>query len=534
MRDEISIVLCGEAGQGIQTVENVLIKVLKLSGYHVFATKEYMSRVRGGTNSTSLRISDHPVRAYIERIDLLFQLGHDLTKHLKKRIGKETKIISNLPNNMAAVGMVARIIGLDEQFVSDFVGKYFSAKGADIVRGNLEALQKGYEEGKKIDLGIHLSSDPKVKEDIIISGADAIGLGALAGGLNFIAAYPMTPSTGIFTFLSQQAANLGIISEQAEDEISAMNMIIGAWYAGARAMVTTSGGGYDLMQEGLSLAGMLETPVVISLGMRPGPATGLPTRTEQGDLNLALYSGHGEFPRAIFAPGSIEQAVSITQKAFDVADKFQVPVFILSDQYLVDSYYNLPEIDISKYKAQNHFIKTSKDYVRYQLTEDGVSPRGIPGNGEGLVIVDSDEHDQEGHITEDLELRERFVNKRLKKLDGLKKETLEPELIGSGKYETLIVGWGSNYNTIKEALAVIGKTNISFLHFPQVYPLHEKTAEYLKKAKRLIIIENNAQGQFCELIAKETGIRIERKILKYNGLPFSVEELVSSIKGEIQ
>ncbi len=543
MRNELSIVLCGEAGQGIQTVENVLTRVLKLSGYHVFATKEYMSRVRGGCNSTSIRVSSKRLSAYVDRIDILVPLGKERTKHLNKRITKDTRILveheqiaveNKIYTNIAAVGVLSGVIGADKKVLSDYLSGYFSAKGAKTIEENQKAAGKGYELGINLassgKFALKIDPDPKVKNEIMISGAEAIGLGALMGGCNFISAYPMTPSTGVFTFLAQNAAGLEIVSEQAEDEIAAINMAIGAWYAGARAMVTTSGGGYDLMQEGMSLAGMLETPVVVSLGMRPGPATGLPTRTEQGDLDLALYSGHGEFPRAIFAPGSLEQAVELSRRAFDTADKFQVPVFILSDQYLVDSYYNLPSIDIPKEPPKKYFIKTAKDYRRYELTENGLSPRGVPGFGEGLVAADSDEHDEEGHITEDLELRKRFVEKRMNKLKLLEEEALEPELIGEKNSRILIVGWGSNFGIIKEALSALGRNDISFLHFPQVYPLPKSTMGHLRLAKRVIAIENNARGQFAELIEKLTGIKITERILKYDGLPFSVEELVSRIK----
>jgi 2-oxoglutarate ferredoxin oxidoreductase subunit alpha len=478
--DDLSIVLYGEAGQGIQTVENVLVRLLKISGYHVFATKEYMSRVRGGVNSTSIRVSSRPVSSYTERIDLLFALTQGDTKHLQKRISPQTVKLSQMANNITAVGVIAEILSIDHGLVENYVRQYFIKKDEAAIRSNLEAVNQGYALGR----------DLKFNNQILITGAEAIALGALAGGCNFISAYPMTPSTGIFTFLSQHAAEFDLISEQAEDEISAINMALGAWYAGARAMVNTSGGGFDLMQEGLSLAGMLESPLVISLAGRPGPATGLPTRTEQADLNLALYSGHGEFPRIIFAPGNLAQAFDLTQKAFNLADKYQVPVFVLSDQYLNDSYYNIPPPNLESAPVEKYFVQTAQDYKRYQLAENGISPRGIPGFGEGLVVQDSDEHDEQGHITEDLDLRVKMVEKRLKKLDGFKADEVLPELIGAQDYTTLILGWGSTRN----------------------------------------IIENNATAQFGNLLKLYTGIDCEEKILKYNGLPFSVEEVKDKIE----
>ncbi|UCC22313.1 MAG: 2-oxoacid:acceptor oxidoreductase subunit alpha, partial [Planctomycetota bacterium] len=365
----------------------------------------------------------------------------------------------------------------------------------------------------------------------LLSGAEAVSLGAIAGGCNFVSSYPMSPSTAVLVFLARRGRDFGIIAEQAEDEIAAMNMAIGAWYAGARAMVTTSGGGFALMTEGLSLAGMLESPIVIHLGQRPGPATGLPTRTEQADLELALYAGHGEFPRIILAPGSIEDAFYLTQRAFNLASKYQVPVFVLTDQYFLDSYYNTASLELSGLEIDQHVVKTAKGYNRYELTDDGISPRGIPGYGEGLVAVDSDEHDTAGHITEDLDLRVAMVDKRLKKMDSIKAEAIEPELIGPEDYKTLIVCWGSTYHVASEAIKTLGSDDVSLLHFRQVYPLHESAAEYLKRARELVLIEGNATSQFGRLLKLRTGIDIENKILKYDGLSFSVEEVAERLGG---
>jgi 2-oxoglutarate ferredoxin oxidoreductase subunit alpha len=340
----------------------------------------------------------------------------------------------------------------------------------------------------------------------------------------------MTPATGVFTFIAQHSKDFDIIIEQAEDEISAMNMAIGAWYAGARAMVTTSGGGFDLMTEGLSLVGNQETPMVIHLSQRPGPATGLPTRTEQADLELALYAGHGEFPRIILAPGKIEDALYLTQKAFNLADKYQVPVFILTDQYFVDSYYNLPSVDLSNLKIDKYIVKTKKGYKRYRLTENGISPRGVPGFGEEILSADCHMHDEEGHISENLGLRTKMVNKFLKKMELIKKDVIPLELIGNEDYRTLVICWGSNYNVVNEAIKKLERDDVSFLHYKQVYPLHPDTLNYLRSAKDIVIVENNATSQFGKLIKLYTGIDIEKKILKYNGLPFSVEEIVKKLK----
>jgi len=563
-KDEVSVVVCGEAGQGIQTVEQILARYLKLSGFHVFATKEYMSRVRGGSNSTEIRISSKRISAYLDRIDILIPFHQGAIKHVEKRITPETivlgdkeiiskdspmevkefidipfsKIASDIGGriyvNIIAAGVVLGTIGVEQHLLTNFIREFFSKKSEDVIKRNVEAIKKGYEIGTQIlnsgKIEFTIRSSPKIKDENLLNGAEVVGLGALAGGCKFLSSYPMSPSTGVMVFLSQRMDDFDIVVEQAEDEISAINMAIGASYGGARSMVTTSGGGFALMIEGVSLAGMLEIPVVIHLGQRPGPATGLPTRTEQADLELALYSGHGEFPRIILAPGNLKDAFFLTQKAFNLADKYQIPVFVLTDQYLIDSLMNLPLLDISDTRDENHVVKTHKGYKRYELTEDGISPRGIPGFGEGLVGVDSDEHDEEAHITEDLIIREKMVDKRLKKLDSIKKEIVPPELVGSTNYKVLITGWGSTDNVVREALQELGREDISFLHFKQVYPLYEGTRDYLQKAQENIIIENNATSQFGKLIKLYTGVDIEAKILKYNGLAFSVEEVAAEIK----
>ncbi|MFH1753595.1 MAG: 2-oxoacid:acceptor oxidoreductase family protein, partial [Candidatus Omnitrophota bacterium] len=341
-KKSISLLICGEAGQGIQTVEVMLTKIIKDEGFNVYATKEYMSRVRGGSNSAEIRISNEDVRAPVNFVDICVLLDKEALKHVEDRLSGSTIILaeksikwdsehkiidlpftqeaevigSNIYGNTIAVGVILGMMDLDDDKALESVKKGFYRKGEDIVENNLKAVLKGYEIARSlIDSGqiqkerfaLPERADMPEKE-ILCNGAEAIGMGAIAGGCNFISSYPMSPSTGVLTFLAQQASKFGIIAEQAEDEISAINMALGAWYAGARAIVTTSGGGFALMGEGVSLSGMMELPIIVHLAQRPGPATGLPTRTEQGDLELALYSGHGEFPRAIFAPGSVEEA----------------------------------------------------------------------------------------------------------------------------------------------------------------------------------------------------------------------------------
>ena len=560
--DDVSIVLCGEAGQGIQTVEHILTQTLKLSGYHVFSTEEYMSRIRGGSNSTLVRVSSKRVSAPVSRIDLLVPFSPGAVRHIQKRISPETIILgekkvygkeyqgenaidvplseiaqeigSPIYSNTVAVALLAGLLQVDREVFDQYLRHHFAGKEETIIQKNLEAARRGYGMSDEFlrngKIQINLAKNNENKDEILIDGVEALAMGAVAGGCNFLSFYPMSPSTAVAVLLAEHSGEFGIIVEQAEDEISAMNMGIGAWYTGARGLASTSGGGFALMVEGLSLAGMLESPIVVHIGQRPGPATGLPTRTEQGDLLFSLFSGHGEFPRIILAPGTIEDCFNLAQKAFDLADQYQVPVFILTDQYLLESHYNIPSLDPARIPLQKHFIETKQGYQRYQLTETGLSLRGIPGFGEGLVVLDSDEHDEEGHITEDLDLRTQMVNKRLKKSDLLMKDAVAPEIIGPKNYETLIIGWGSTYHIIRETLGRLGRKDTSLLHFKQVYPLHPNTVDYLRKAKKKVIVENNGTGQFGQLIRMQTGFDMDHKILKYNGLPFSLEELEVHLK----
>lgn len=568
---DLSIVICGQAGQGVQTLEEFLVGIIKLTGYHVFAANEFMSRIRGGMNSTEIRVSSERVAAFVDRIDLLIPLHIDAITHVKKRISSETYILGDpstiktndsinkakiigIPleeisknvggkifSNMVTLGVISGVFNAPSEVGNGYISRQFNQKGKEVVEKNINAFLKGYEIGFKLKeegkINFQLKRDPTVKEEVMINGNEAVAFGAIAGGCNFISAYPMSPSTGVLTVLAKYSSEFGIVIDQAEDEIAAINKVIGAWYAGGRGLASTSGGGFALMTEGVSLAGMIESPVVIAIAQRPAPATGLPTRTAQEDLNLALYSGHGEFPRIIYAPGTIQQAFLLTQRAFNLADELQIPIFILTDQYLVDSYYNIPKFDLSNLKVEHKFNKTKSDYKRYQFTESGISPRGIPNYGDGVVRVDSDEHDEMGHITEDLEfIRPEMVNKRLfKKMETMKKYYIGPEMIGPVDYETLVICWGSNYHIVKEAIQNLNHPNIGMLHYSQIYPLHPKTNELLSKAKKILIIENNATAQFANLIKLygDYTIKPENKILKYNGAPFSVEEIMNAIKCRI-
>lgn len=557
---DISIVICGEAGQGIQTVESILINAVKFGGHHVCSTKEYMSRVRGGENSTEIRVSSSRVCAYVDRIDVLIAISKGAINHLKDRISENTLIMGDeetlkevemegvvkipflktareiggpIYANVIAAGVISKLLNIDKEIFDRCITSMFERKGEKIVQGDLKAGSEGYKIGDNLiessKIKINIKKDPDVEGELLLDGSEAVGLGCIAANLRFMSSYPMTPSSALQVFIAKYGEDFGMVFEQSEDEIAAINMGLGASYAGARAMVATSGSGYALMEEGVGLARINETPIVIYLGQRPGPAVGLPTRTSQEDLNLALY-GYGETPKIILAPGKLEDAFYLTQMAFNMADKYQVPVFILSDQFFGDIFYNVPSINNETVEIEDHIIKTDKNYKRYEFTDNGISPRGIPGFGEGLVVSDPHEHDEEGHITEDKIIRTKMVEKRLKKLESIQKDTIKPELVGSSDYKKLIVAWGSNYGNMVEALKNMDNPDIAFLHFKQVYPLHETTKNYLDRAEQTIIFENNAESQFSNLIKLQTDYKFDEKVLKYDGRPFSVEEITEELK----
>jgi len=379
---------------------------------------------------------------------------------------------------------------------------------------------------------------------MLIGINEAVGLGALASGCKFYSAYPMTPSTGIMLYIASKAKEFEVIVEQAEDEIAAINMALGASFAGIRAMTGTSGGGFALMVEGLSLAAMTETPIVIALAQRPGPATGLPTRTEQGDLLFALHAGHGEFPRVIFAPGTPEQAFLLTNKAFDLAQKYQIPVFILIDQYLSDSQwtydgFNLNKLTLTDWRATESELEGVKDYKRHFLTDHGISPFARPGTSRHLVVTDSDEHDEDGHLIEDAATRVQMVDKRLfRKMPLIRSEITPPVFYGNSRPDIILTGWGSTYGIMKEAVNILSETTkVAMLHFSEIFPFPSSQEldylEILGKANMTIIVEQNASSQFARLMKTETGFEFTGKINRYDGRPFLVEELLGEISAYI-
>lgn len=558
----INIVIGGAAGQGLATVGTLMAKAMTRTGYHVLVNQKYMSRVRGGHNTFAIRLGPEPVVSITEEIDILVALNEE-TLELHKDNLKEGGIVllgddidpgeasalripfkelaSNpLFHNVVALGVLGATVCQDSKVFEKLLSDTFGKKGQEIVDANVEVLKKAFDwvGQQKPEVTCLAPVDDSDKDQLIINGNEAIAMGALAAGCNFLSFYPMSPSTSIANTLIGKGRGLGLKHEQVEDEIAAMNMAIGASYAGAKSIVTTSGGGFALMVEGISMAGVSETPVVTAIVQRPGPATGMATRTEQGDLNLVVYAGHGEFPRAIFAPGTVDDCFYLTHRAFDLAEQYQTPMFILSDQFLADSYRSVEMFDVDGLPdtAKPMLSVEGTDYKRYELTEDGVSPRLVPGFCEALVRGDSHEHDEDAKITEDGMNRVRQNSKRLVKGCGIWQDVIGPDYYGEENADIVLMCWGSSLGACLETAEQYEKKNVAVLHFKQVYPLREEQfMEFLESAGEVVAVEGNATGQFAKLVAQETGFRVGSYVLRFDGRPMSPEYVrkgLDSIFGE--
>lgn len=549
-----------------------LARVFSRSGYHVFTSQDYESRVRGGHNTYQIRLSDKPITVSRAAVDIIVAFDRESVVLHEKELSEigiivydpamlgeefERQNFLSVPfvdlatsgggdkvmANVVAIGAVLGMLGMGIEILFDVLLNTLKKRDEDTIKRNKVAALAGYNYAGHNCVQCSFSVVQLSGQKMLISTNDAIASGAIVSGCRFYSAYPMTPSTGIMLYMAGKAKEYGIIVEQAEDEIAAINMALGASFAGVRAMTGTSGGGFALMVEGLSLAAMTETPIVIALAQRPGPATGLPTKTEQGDLLFALHAGHGEFPRVIFAPGNPEQGFLLANKAFEISQKYQIPVFIMTDQYLADTQWTAGHFELDGLFCNEHRVSGDEgcggEYRRHTFTESGVSPFCIPGLTSGLVVTDSDEHDEEGHIVEDAATRARMVDKRLfKKLPLIEKEIAPPLFYGHNQPEIVVIGWGSTYGLIRGAVDIASKKkNIAMLHFSEIYPFPSVDVfdylSILKGAKATICVEQNATGQFARLMKAETGFECTALINRYDGRPFLLEEFLGELYAHI-
>lgn len=548
-----NILLGGAAGDGIETMTMLLERILKKSGFYVFTFRDVMSRVRGGHNFVQVRFGGKPISSHTETLDGMFAMNEeacrlhcdavrldgfimtdisqsdDDSRKLRLPLLENAKTAGNIKTvTSVAIGAILSLFRIELTGIREILEASLTPS---LVEANFAAIQKGY-----------TLTAPQFKEErsdlynhIQISGIEALALGAAAAGLKFYSAYPMSPSTGILEYLSAHSEELEIVAEQAEDEIAAVNMAIGAAYSGALAMTGTSGGGFCLMTEALGFAGMAEIGIVIVDVQRPGPATGLPTRTEQSDLKFVISASQGEFPRMVIALRNHEDSFYQTARALRISKKYQIPVILLSDQYLADSTATIPVFDTNKLYVDNSEGKkeVSNPYKSYEITQDGISSRPIPGNGKELIRIDSDEHDEYGLITESALVRKQMMDKRMGKQKLLETEVIEPEFLGSGQCDTLIVGFGSSYGAIKEAVDILNEQDGRYgaLIFGDIFPLPTTLLKrFANRSGKVICVEQNATGQLASLIRETTSINCNQSILKYDGRQLSADYIMQGIK----
>ncbi|MCJ7776199.1 MAG: 2-oxoacid:acceptor oxidoreductase subunit alpha, partial [Desulfobulbaceae bacterium] len=538
MSIDTSIRIGGEAGQGMQSIGFAIGKVFTRHGYYTFINQDVESRIRGGHNFVQIRIRNKPVYAIKNELNLLLALNkqtitHDLPYLMDDGVmifdGPKTGFESDNPNhfsvpleqlaleiaknkimaNTVATGAAFALLGFDLEPLLDRLEEEFSSKNSEIIEKNKGCASAGYDyvhEKFRGNMAQKVPPAPLAKKKMLLNGSQAMALGAIFSGLKFYSGYPMSPSTPIMEFIASIAQEYNIIVEPAEDEIAAVNMAIGASFTGVRAMTATSGGGFCLMTEGLGLAGMTETPLVIVNAQRAGPSTGLPTRTEQADLRFVIHASHGEFPRAVFAPGTAEQAFALISKAFNMAEKYQTPVIVMGDQHLNDSYFtidglDLDQVEINRRSILSHErITSSKDYRRYAWDESGISPRILPGQTDAVLYADSDEHTEVGHITERADVRKQQMDKRMRKFEGMAIEIEPPEVYPEPKSDIVLLGWGSTYGAIKEAVDVMNRDGMKtqMVHFREIYPFpSQKFFRKISKNTKIIAVENNFTGPFA-------------------------------------
>ncbi len=567
----------GEAGYGTMTTGLIFSKCCSRGGLNVFDYAEYPSLIRGGHNTYTVRTEDREIYSQIKLVDLLVALNKETIDLHKNELTFNGAIIydheninldknsvrqdirlyqvpllnlareyggDRLMTNSVSLGVSMAIIDYDFDILVNVISDIYKDKGEKIVSANINAAKGGYDYVRK-----NIQNDFKNKlrkisseEKILLTGNEALSIGAIKAGCKFVAIYPMTPTSSILHYMTSHDLNYSIVVKQPEDEIAGINMAIGASFAGARAMVATSGGGFCLMTEALGLAAITETPIVIIVGQRGGPSTGLPTWTEQGDLRFVLHASQGDFPRIVLAPGDVDEFFYNAIKAFELAEKYHLPVIIFTDKYLAESHKTTKRFDDSKIRINRHgFISNEElnkisEYKRFRDSETGVSLRAVPGQKKGIFMVTSDEHQEDSLYNEEADNRKKMMDKRFRKLDYIIKEIPDPVLYGDKNSKITIIGWGSTKGPILEGMRFLKEQgiNVRFLHLIYLNPFPvNKVSEIINDSNKTIVMENNKTGQLCGLIKEKTGKDVNYKFLKYDGRPFYPEEVLDKIK-EIQ
>ncbi len=582
LKNEFVIAISGKAGQGILSMGDFIQHIAQDLGLYSFVWVDYPSLIKGGHNVVFIRISDRPIYAPVEHINYLIALDAESVDIHWDEILKQgvliydsdivKKEISRKPNksqpffsvgvpfnaiskginkstryaNTVAIATLHYVLGWQLNTYTKILEKKFKKKSQQIVDDNILAMKQGYEYAE--DNYDNVFTNPlkkgQAKEYYSIDGSQALAFGAIKAGVKFTAAYPMTPATPIFDHLATYSDKYGIIAKQAEDEISAICMTIGASYAGARALTMSSGGGFSLMVEAIGLAGITETPLVVVNAMRGGPSTGLPTKTEQSDLRFVLHASQGEFPRVVLAPGDSEELYQLIQEAFNLADLYQLPVIVLTDKYLATSQMIFSkDTDLDAVTVDRGILIHSQKelggdekYARYLFTKDGVSPRALPGSKGITFHSGSDEHNEYGEICEDPQNRVKMMDKRMQKEKSILPSIPKPNIYGHSDADITLISWGSTKWAAIEAIELLAEHNIlaNLIHFNYIYPFNiAKTQPLLNKIKRSVVIENNNTGQFAGLLKQYFNFEPEHSLLKYDGHPLYPQEIAKIIRNKM-
>jgi 2-oxoglutarate ferredoxin oxidoreductase subunit alpha len=576
--NDMTIRIGGAAGDGVESSGAGFCKALTRAGLYVYGLPDYYSRIRGGHNFYSVRIADRPLYTHDEPVHLLLALtAETLPRHREALVpgavavydsaldvppeGLEIDGVTVVPlpmseiaqeaadttlaRNTVALGFAAGITGLPFEPLQTVIRDNFARKGQAVVDGNLRAMLAGYERGQAhaSEYAFKLQAQPDAPPRMVLNGTAAFAMGCLAGGCRFVCGYPMTPGSLALHWMAAHAQEYGVTIKHTEDEIAAINMAVGAAHIGARALVPTSGGGFSLMVEGLGLAGMTETPVVIYNAQRPGPATGLPTRHEQADLLFMLHASQGEFPRFLLSPGTHEQAFEAGWRAFNIADQFQTPVLVLSDHHLavaqrtvdLDAFdFEAIAIERGALLSEAELDALDEPYRRFQITPSGVSPRAIPGHPNAVYTATSNEHDEYGAITEEPQTRTVQVNKRARKLTGMAAEINAPKLYGPAEADVTYICWGSTFGPLCEAVHRLnissGAATGNVLHFSELWPFPAKAVHNaLDRARRTVVVEVNSTAQLASLIQANTGRSVDGVLLRYDGHAFTPQSILDEL-----
>jgi 2-oxoglutarate ferredoxin oxidoreductase subunit alpha len=563
MNNDLNLMVAGPQGSGINFTSDTFAKLMTREGYNIFTNAELFSTIKGEHSYFRVRVSKDIIRSYSERVDILIPLDAKSIILHREQLQKEGAIISedklndprfeaipyrevlqnvatkfgkslselNVMKNTVALAGAVKMIGIEEDKLKKIISENFATRKnlAELNNAVVDEVFATFEPKRMFGL-------PKTTytKKMLINSTQSVGMGKVYAGLKFQSYYPITPASDESNYLESIMEKYNFVVEQTEDEIAAINMAIAAANTGVRAATSTSGPGFSLMVEALSYAGMTETPVVIFYYQRAGPSTGMPTRHEQGDLKYALTAGHGEFPRVMIAPGDNTESFYDTIESFNIAERYQLPVIVLLDKAMAMSNTTVEPFDLSKVRIDRGklILEETSNYLRYRFTDDGISPRSVPGVKGGLVTIAGDEHDEDGHIfTEDAGNRIKMMNKRMNKVSLVLKDLDESSKVnfyGNPKNKRVIVAWGSTKGAILDAMEQY--SDISFLQVRMLEPFPvDDVIKYLK-GKTIIDVEQNYSGQLADVLREKTGLVVDSRIVKFNGRPIAYEELVDAFK----